>query len=244
LYRVTDVYIGDVVTVSGDTTVYTTTTAHQDTNTYARVLETVATGQPSRYDGLSFNARRRLSDGALIGGTYYQNYVFDGSSFVPVSIVFFQDDRELARHQNVPSGRPAPSPRAPGPLAPQPTASAGAPRTTPAPTLGPVPIGLDPSGGSGVLTRVEVARGARYTFRVNARGAALVAWSLASGVNDAVNAAGWHAADDPLIGEWLRLAPPGETWHLVLRVRVRWSGGIAERDDAIDVLVRSPAVVE
>jgi hypothetical protein len=247
LYRVTEVYAGDVVTRAGDVTSYATITRHQDTDTYARVLEQVATGVPSVYDGSAINGRRTLSDGALIAGTYYENYIFDGADFRPVSIVFFQDDSELARRRPSPAPTAAPSrgsPTATPSLRPV-LAPSAALRATPAPTFGPVVIGVDPTRGGSVLDRIEVARGARYAFRVNVRGGALASWSLVAGVNDAYNAPGWHAAAEPLFGQWLRLAPMSESWTLALRVRVGTpSGALVERDGTIAVLVRSPAVVE
>ena len=38
-----------------------------------------------------------------MAGTYYENYVLTEAGFIPVSIVFFQDDAELAdlRHERV-----------------------------------------------------------------------------------------------------------------------------------------------
>ena len=50
IYLVTDTYTGDSVTRSGPLTTYTTETVHETTGSYARVLETVATGGSSGYD--------------------------------------------------------------------------------------------------------------------------------------------------------------------------------------------------
>jgi len=44
LYYVTDTYVADVVTSTGLVTTYSTSTIHESTGSYARVLETVATG--------------------------------------------------------------------------------------------------------------------------------------------------------------------------------------------------------
>jgi hypothetical protein len=245
LYRVTDVYVADVVTRAGDLTTYSTTTAHQTTDTYARVLEEVATGMRSRYDGASFNGRAALSDGMPVAGTYYQNYVFDGAGFRPVSVVFFQDDLEVVRRRAAPpsGGSIPPMPSSSPP--PQRSTPSPPPAARPLPTVGPITIGVDPSGGAGALDRIEVARGARYAFRVNARGPArLVAWAIVAGVNDAYNAPGWHDATEALSGQWLRLAVPGRSWELTLRVRVATPAGLIERDGLIAVWVRSPAVVE
>ena len=249
VYRVTDVYVADVVTRSGDLTTYSTTTQHRITDTYARVLAYVGTGVRSPYDGRAFNGRASLSDGTLVAGTYYQNFVFDGTRFQPVSIVFFQDDSELARRRAAtPQPARTPTPTTATRLVPVPTTPApvAAPRT-PAPTLGPITIGVDPSGGPALLDSIEVARGAAYALRVNMRGAAtLLAWSFVGGVNDATNTAGWHDATAPLQGQWLRLAPPGETWVLTLRVRVApsFGGSPVEREGTVRVGVRSPAIVD
>lgn len=136
IYRVTDVYVGNVVTRSGPLTTYTTTTARQDPGTYARVLETVATGRTSAYDGNAFNGRASLSDGRPIAGTYYENFVLTRGRFVPVSVVFFQDDRELAAQRRpaaTPAVRaPAATPFPLGSWKPIPAAAARpAPRPTP-----------------------------------------------------------------------------------------------------------------
>ena len=251
LYRVTDVYVAAVVTRSGDLTTYSTATRHEDTDTYARVLDRVGTGASSVYDGAAFNGRAVLSDGQAVAGTYYQNYVFDGAAYRPVSIVFFQDDSELARRRAAPTpaaiampGRiPARPPQLDPAASSRPVPQSPAP--LPLPTLGPLPIGVDPTGGVAVLDRIEVARGARYSLRVNVRGAAsLLAWSLVAGYDDAVNPAGWHAATEALEGQWLRLPSPAQPWNLTVRVRVRAASGVVEREGTIAVWVRSPAVVE
>lgn len=119
-YLVTDVYAGDVVVRDGLRTTYSTTTVHAATDTYARVLEYVGTGVPSVYDGRSFNGRAQISDGRLVAGTYYENGVLTSSGFQIVSIVFFQDDSELARLAAAPPVSPSPLP-VPSPM-PSPTA--------------------------------------------------------------------------------------------------------------------------
>jgi hypothetical protein len=113
-----------------------------------------------------------------------------------------------------------------------------------------VEIGVDPTGGTALLRSLEVARAAPYALRVNARGTTvpvvLEAWQLLGGVNNAANAAGWHAAGERLAGSWSALPAPSQAWSLLLRVRVRPAGGgpAFERDASVDVWVRSPAVVE
>src|SRR5947209_12514808 len=106
IYYVTDTYVADVVTTNGPLTTSSTETVHESTGSYARVLGDVGTGDESVFDGTSFNGRARLTDGREVAGTYYENYVLTADGFVPVSVVFFQDDAELARQRqlNTPSG--------------------------------------------------------------------------------------------------------------------------------------------
>src|SRR2546428_1177446 len=140
LYYVTDTYVADVVTESGPLTTYTTTTVHESTGSYARVLDTVGTGTLSSFDGAAFNGRATLTNGRAVAGTYYENYVLTGEGFVPVSVVFFQDDAELARQRA--ANMPAPGASSAGP----------APAAPPAAT-GPLPIG----GCCGGVERGEIA---------------------------------------------------------------------------------------
>src|SRR5881394_4676706 len=115
IYYVTDTYVADVVTSSGPLTTYSTATIHESTGSYARVLDIVGTGASSAFDGSAFNGRRTLGDGRSVAGTYYENYALTDGGFVPVSIVFFQDDAELARllAATPAPGRVAPSPSMP-----------------------------------------------------------------------------------------------------------------------------------
>ena len=255
LYRVTEVYAGDVVSRTGDLTTYGTAVEHRETDTYARVLETIGTGERSAFDGSAFNGRGSLSNGQLLAGTYYEDFVRDGARFVPVSVVFFQDDSELVRRSRAARVTSPALPLAVAPSSSRPViAPPPGPRAPPSVAVAPDPpaiaIGLDPTGGSAVLDSLEVARAARYAFRVNARGIAahvvLHAWQLVDGVNDATNAPGWHGASDFLIGTWLRLPRPDTSWELTLRVRLRSADGgpLFEREGRARVWVRSPAVVE
>ena len=84
VYYVTDTYVADVVTSSGPVTTYSTSTVHESTGSYARVLDTVGTGESSAFDGSAFNGRRRLGDGRLVAGTYYENYVRTDGGFIPI----------------------------------------------------------------------------------------------------------------------------------------------------------------
>ena len=97
IYLVTETYAGDAVTHSGALTTYSTETVHETPGSYARVLERVATGGSSAYDGAAFNGRASLTDGRPVAGTYYENYIGTDDGFVRVSVVFFQDDSEIAR---------------------------------------------------------------------------------------------------------------------------------------------------
>ena len=132
VYYVTDTYVADVVTSEGPLTTYTTTTVHESTGSYARVLETVGTGDTSAFDGEAFNGRRTLGDGRAVAGTYYENYVLGDAGFLPVSIVFFQDDAELARAI---WGPPVPPGTSPGGGEPGSSGSSAEPSTSCCPAL-------------------------------------------------------------------------------------------------------------
>src|SRR5437879_13784557 len=107
MYCRADTCVADLVTAAGPPTPYSTTTGHESTGSYARVLDTVGTGTSSAFDGSAFNGRRTLGDGRSVAGTYYENYAFIDGGFVPVSVVFFQDDAELARLRAI--GPPPPA---------------------------------------------------------------------------------------------------------------------------------------
>jgi hypothetical protein len=110
IYLVTDAYAGDAVTRDGPLTTYSTETVHEITGSYARLLEHVGTGASSAYDGAAFNGRASLTDGRAVAGTYYENYVFTGDGFVAVSVVFFQDDSEIARRSRTVPAAPRSAP--------------------------------------------------------------------------------------------------------------------------------------
>lgn len=143
LYLVTEVYVADVVSVAGPLTTYSTATVTETPGTYARVVDTVGTGTASAYDGSAFNGRTALDDGRAVAGTYYENFVLSNGEFVPVSIVFFQDDSALAAAvPPAPPGSPADTPTpAPVPIA--------VPEPEPAPvTATPMPIAAAPAPAS------------------------------------------------------------------------------------------------
>jgi hypothetical protein len=249
IYLVTDAWVGDSVTRSGPLTTYSTETVHETTGSYARVLETVATGGSSAYDGAAFNGRSSLTDGRSVAGTYYENYIWTEAGFVPVSVVFFQDDSEIAREQSRTRTEPSPvataqrSPEpslgsAPGPAATTPPASRtpayGAPTPpAPAPTRSPVrPSVLLPDRS------IEVLRGRRTA--ISFLGADVRSWRFVSGEGVALGALAGMAAD-PFFARWDVLAPAGATW--VVRFLVDYSDGTTH-ERVVRVAVRAPGLVE
>src|SRR5207237_510736 len=118
---------------------------HESAGRYARVLGTVATGVESACDGAAFNGRSSLTDGRGVAGTYYESYIRTDGDFVPVSIVFFQDDAELARLAQ--ESQRANAPRGPG-------GSSGA-STSPASAEIPIGPTTEPCCG-GSVDRAEV----------------------------------------------------------------------------------------
>jgi hypothetical protein len=255
IYYVTDTYVADIVTSSGPVTTYSTSTVHESTGSYARVLETVGTGESSAFDGAAFNGRRRLADGRLVAGTYYQNYVRTDGGFIPISIVFFQDDAEIARLTAV-----RPSPGVVGPVGSEPTTAARpfAPgccvddrsvATVPSPTRPPTrPIrpGISLLPVSAPLAMIEVLRGRAVSLYPRAfvgdRELPVRSWMVIAGdPGEAVATSGSGAV--PFRTSWPRLAPPGATYELVFRIEVDTTDtGHRMVDVAISVLVRSPAL--
>ncbi len=255
LYYVTDTYVADVVTSSGLVTTYSTNTVHESTGSYARVLETVGTGEPSAFDGLAFNGRRALGDGRLVAGTYYENYVLTEGGFIPISIVFFQDDTEIAR---LTATTPAPGMSAPAPSAPStttrpltPGCCAGErpivviPSPTPPPSK-PIRPAISLLPLSAPLTMIEVLRGRPVSFYLRAfvddRELLVRSWAVIAGdPGDAVASAGSGA--NPFRTAWPRLAPAGIAYEVVFRIEVDTpETGRRFADVAISVLVRSPAL--
>lgn len=140
IYLVTEVYVADVVSVAGPLTTYSTATASETPGTYARVVDTVGTGGASVYDGTAFNGRTALDDGRAVAGTYYENFVLIGGEFVPVSVVFFQDDSALAQPPAAPAPVVTPGPVPPLEAAPAPFPATPAPSVAAAPFPGPAPV--------------------------------------------------------------------------------------------------------
>ena len=266
IYLVTDTYAGDSITRAGDVTTYSTETVHEITGSYARVLDTVGTGTSSTYDGAAFNGRAVMTDGRAVAGTYYENYVPTDSGFVAVSIVFFQDDSEVARASRAAWPQPGPSavpvagpgsgPSAPAGASPSfdafPLPSVGGVRGLPGvPVGGAVAPGIDqgaappgsafrPAPPSAPLPdrSIEVLRGRRTVLSFD--GPDVLAWRLVSGECVPLGPLAGGPAD-PFTGRWDRLASPGESW--VTRFAIGYADGIT-RELVVRVAVRAPGLVE
>jgi hypothetical protein len=255
IYYVTDTYVADVVTSTGPLTTYSTTTVHESTGSYARVIDTVGTGVSSGFDGSAFNGRRRLADGRSVAGTYYENYVLIDGGFVPVSIVFFQDDAELARLLAVATPSPPVRTPPPPPLATvRPTTEAccsaarppvGASAPTPLPRR-PIRPGISLLPMSAPLPSLEVLRGRAVALWprafVDDREMPVVSWALVAGdAGEAVATVG--SSGVPFRTMWRRLAPPGAAYDLMFRIEVDTpDAGRRMADATISVIVRSPAL--
>ena len=255
IYYVTDTYVADVVTSSGPLTTYSTTTVHESTGSYARVLETVGTGASSAFDGSAFNGRRTLGDGRSVAGTYYENYVLIDGGFVPISVVFFQDDAELARLVAVATRSPAVT--ASPPSLPSQAARSAAPACCPATRPVPMPASTPPPARpiragvsllpvSAPLSSVEVLRGRAVALWprafVDDREVPVLTWALVAGdPGEALVLAGSGGA--PFRTSWRRLAPPGAAYDLVFRMEVDLPDtGHRTADARITLIVRSPAL--
>jgi hypothetical protein len=267
VYLVTETYVDDIVIREGPVTTYATETIDRITGSYARVLETVATGAGSGFDGAAFNGRAALTDGRAVAGTYYENYIRTEDGFVAVSIVFFQDDVEIARaRREAAAVRPAaPAERTPaapgagpvgaGPIdvAPRgvidPVVDEPAPRPSERPADPVVPIGPDakvlPVPLPDRAIEVLRARRTRISFadpvdRTDGVRAAVTGWRFVAGEGIALGPVR-GGAGDPFMVRWDRLAAPGSAW--VLRFRLDLADG-STREQAIRVSVRAPGLVE
>lgn len=266
LYYVTDTYVGAVVETNGATTTYSTTTVHESTGTYARVIDTVGTGASSAFDGLAFNGRGALTDGRALAGTYYENFVLTSGGYVPVSIVFFQDDAETRRREALPSSTPVATtaPATLVPTVPTPGIGSVAPRgdaaaaqsLRPTPT---VPARVTPTAPSRVtlhagialaadgptLASAEVLRGRLIQFwpRAFANGVAvpLRSWRLLSAEPDWISARSGRA--EPFAAQWIKMPAPTVRWTLHFEMFTELAP--AERLAAqIAITVRSPALID
>lgn len=254
LYYVTDTYVGDVVATSGVTTTYSTATVHESTGTYARVIGTVDTGASSAFDGYAFNGRGALTDGRALAGTYYENFVLTAAGYVPVSIVFFQDDSESKRRGSAPSPSPAPSTPAAtsvpggGPVSSR-SALTPAPAFRPTTPIAPVAprlragVALAPDGAT--LESAEVLRGRLVHFwpRAFANDVAVPirSWRLLSAQPDRISASSGNI--EPLAAQWIQMPDPGVRWSL--RFEIFTELAPTERLEAqITIAVRSPALID
>ena len=254
LYYVTDTYVGNVVATSGATTTYSTTTVHESTGTYARVIDAVDTGSSSAFDGASFNGRGALTDGRALAGTYYENFVLTTNGYVPVSIVFFQDDSESRRRASAPS--PSPAPSAPvatsvpggGALASRAvvTASPSFKPTTPiAPAAPKLRAGVALASDGATLGSAEVLRGRLVHFwpRAFANDVAVPirSWRLVSVQPDRISANSGN--NEPLAAQWIQMPASGVRWSL--RFEIFTELAPRERLEAeISITVRSPALID
>jgi hypothetical protein len=255
LYYVTDTYVADVVATSDVTTIYSTTTVHESTGTYARVIDSVDTGASSAFDGTAFNGRGRLTDGRALAGTYYENFVLTAGGYVPVSIVFFQDDSETRRRASASSPPPATSSPAgtPAPVV-GPNDSRGVATLVPSfrppqPSLAPVApmlrAGVALAADGPALGSAEVLRGRLIYFwpraYANDVAVAVRSWRLLSATPDYVSAT--TGGSEPLAAQWLRMPRAGVRWSL--RFEILTEVAPTERLDAeITITVRSPALID
>lgn len=252
LYYVTDTYAGDVVATSGATTTYSTATVHESTGTYARLIDTVDTGASSAFDGYAFNGRGALTDGRALAGTYYENFVLTGAGYVPVSVVFFQDDSESKRRGSAPSPSPS-TPAATWVSGGGPVSSRSA--VTPAPSFRPTtsiaPIaprlraGVALAQDGATLGSAEVLRGRLVHFwpRAFANDVAVPirSWRLVSAQPDRISAISGNI--EPLAAQWIQMPDPGVRWSL--RFEIFTELAPTERLEAqITIAVRSPALID
>jgi hypothetical protein len=254
LYYVTDIYAGDVVSISGVTTTYSTSTVHESPGTYARVIDTVDTGASSAFDGASFNGRGALTDGRALAGTYYENFALTSGGYIPVSIVFFQDDSESRRTASAAS--PSPAPSAPA-ASSAPVGNSGSHRvvatptpsfrpTTPTAPAGPrlrAGVALAPDGPT--LGLAEILRGRLVHFwpRAFANDVAVPirSWRLLSAQPDRVSSTA--GSIEPLAAQWIQMPDAGVRW--LLRFEIFTELAPEERLEAqISITLRSPALID
>ncbi len=248
IYLVTETYVDDVVTRSGPATVYSTETVHESTGSYARVLETVVTGSRSDFDGAAFNGRAAMADGRSVAGTYYENYIRTDAGFIPVSVVFFQDDLEIARASQgstpVAPARTPPTAPAVAPVAPKgavtPAIDLPADRTSPAPVRerSEPAAPSQPAPGPMPDRALEVLRARRIAISFLEPG--VVRWRFSDGEAVILGPAGGDASQR-FVGRWDRLPPTGGIW--VTRFTLEFGDGTA-RELTIRVSVRAPGLVE
>ena len=270
LHSVTQVWAGDVVTRTGPVTTYTSNTVQQNAGTYAKQVAMVSTGQKSAYDSSLSNPRATLTDGRAVSGDIYANYVWTGSTLRLDRYVFFQDDLDIARQAAArptaapvrapaPTARPAARTPRPIPIAapvtPAPVGFVATPRpapSTPRPTPTPRPrvvsayIALAAQGDA--LARIEVLRGRRVDLwpraLVDGAPGRVSSWTLVAGDVTALGPVA-GSGDQPLAARWDDVVFGSPPYDLRFSVFVEVPGeGLRRVDASIDVVVRSPAIVE
>jgi hypothetical protein len=180
--------------------------------------------------------------------------VLTTNGYVPVSIVFFQDDSESRRRASAQS--PSPAPSAPAATSvPGGGAVASRAVVTPAPSfkpttpIAPAPpklragVALAPDGAT--LGSAEVLRGRMVHFwpRAFANDVAVPirSWRLLSVQPDHISA---HSGDlEPLAAQWIQMPASGVRWSL--RFEIFTELAPTERLEAqISITVRSPALID
>jgi hypothetical protein len=270
LHSVTQVWAGDIVRRTGPVTTYTSNTVQQNAGTYAKQVATVSTGQKSAFDSSLSNQRATLTDGRVVSGDIYANYVWTGSTLRLDRYVFFQDDLEIARQAAerptaAPAATPAPTARpaapTPGPIpiaapatpapvvavaTPPPASSTPRPTPTPRPRVVSTYIALAAQGDA--LARIEVLRGRRVDLwpraLVDGAPGRVSSWTLVAGEVTALGPVA-GSGDQPLAARWDEVVFGAPPFSLRFTIFVDVPGEGQRRVDAsIDVVVRSPAIVE
>jgi hypothetical protein len=254
LYFVTDTYVADVTATSDATTTYSTTTVHESTGTFARVIDSVDTGAPSMFDGSAFNGRGALTDGRALAGTYYENFVLTPGGYVPVSIVFFQDDSETRRRASasstpqatpVPTTTPSSVVTSAAPPSVYTSAPSFRPQTPMAPAAPTLRAGVALASDGPTLASAEVLRGRLIQLWPRAFAndvpVQIRSWRLLSAQPDYVSATSGGA--QPLMAQWIQMPAPGVRW--VFRFEIFTELAPTERlESQISITVRSPALID
>ena len=241
LHLVTEVYVADIVWVAGPLITYGTETVSETPGTYARVVDTVGTGVASAYDGSAFNGRAALDDGRSVAGAYYESFVLSGGAFVPISVVFFQDDSFLRQ----PVRQPAPSP-ASGPASTKLPMAATSPAPLTVPRVPVIRAGVSTSPLVEPRTEIEVLRGRAIRLWIRAAVDGVTqpvgSWQIRSGDHVALGPSSGDG-DDPFIARWDVVTPPGTAWTLAVETTTAVDGLPHVSVSEVIVVVRSPALI-